>query len=194
MPLDKPHVQPTDLWRIEQRGAVASEPSTPRPLLSENVFDVLLQRVVVTPMQISKTTGNFCVTVPQILETPDPPFHLPTDAYVGGTKIHRAQAVRVEMPLEAILDEFAILDRDAKEMQQSFDKICETPRHTQSWNYSSISPMVKWTGSSLTGKQSNRIRPPTARARSLAAGTPHPHAQPMDASNMGSSYTIFNSE
>ncbi|KAH9072035.1 hypothetical protein Ae201684P_021172 [Aphanomyces euteiches] len=84
--------------------------------------------VVVTPMQISNTTGDLCVTVPQILDTPDPPFQLPTDAYVGGTKIHRAKAVRVEMPLEAILDEFAILDRDAKEMQQSFDKICETTK------------------------------------------------------------------
>ncbi|KAG9399011.1 hypothetical protein AC1031_012391 [Aphanomyces cochlioides] len=105
--------QPSNPWRIVQRGASASEPPTPRPLVSENVFDVLRQHVVVTPMQISNTTGDSCVTVPQILDTPDLPLHLPTDAYCASK------------PLEAILDEFAILDRDAKEMQQSFDKICE---------------------------------------------------------------------
>ncbi|CAK4101566.1 unnamed protein product [Aphanomyces euteiches] len=33
--------QPTNPWRIVQRGAAASEPPTPRPLVSENVFDVL---------------------------------------------------------------------------------------------------------------------------------------------------------
>ena len=120
--------EPANPWRFVRRGAAASEPPTSRPLVSENVFDILRQHVVVTPMQICSSSGEATVLVPQILDTPDPPLQLPADAYVGGTKIHRAKAVRIEMPLDAILDEFALLDRNAKEMQQSFDKICETTK------------------------------------------------------------------
>ena len=109
-------------WRKVTHGPPGTQQLPPheRPWVTNNVFDVLRQHVVVSPMQISNKNGDQKSIVPQILEVPDAPLTLPDDEFIGGTKVEANRPVRIEMPLEAILDEFAALDRAALAHQQYF--------------------------------------------------------------------------
>ncbi|CAK4963558.1 unnamed protein product, partial [Aphanomyces euteiches] len=114
--------KPATPWRKVTHGPPGTQQQPPleRPWVTNNVFDVLRQHVVVSPMQISNVNGEQKSFVPQILEVPDAPLTLPEDEYIGGTKVEANRPVRIEMPLEAILDEFAALDRAALAHQQYF--------------------------------------------------------------------------
>ncbi|ETV90908.1 hypothetical protein H310_14395 [Aphanomyces invadans] len=119
---------PPAAWTRVTRGAPSS-PSTPgRPWVSTNVFDVLRQHVVVTPVQLSASNGKDVIVVPQILESPDAPTSTPPSTFVSGTKIVKGTAVRIEMPLDAILQEFATMDRSSQEAQASFESHCIAAR------------------------------------------------------------------
>ncbi|CAK4098096.1 unnamed protein product, partial [Aphanomyces euteiches] len=79
-------------WRRVQSGAKDQESSTPQPWTSPNIFDVLRQHVVVTPMLISTADGTTKMIVPQILSPPDAPQRAAEDAFVGGTKVESSKA------------------------------------------------------------------------------------------------------
>ncbi|CAK4632422.1 unnamed protein product [Aphanomyces euteiches] len=113
-------------WRRVTRGAKDNTPSAPRPLQSPNIFDVLRQHVVVTPLHISSEDGTRTMIAPQILAAPDAPLSVPEDAFIGGSKVDTTRAVRVEIPLEDLLAEFAELDRTTEAAEQTFSEDCQT--------------------------------------------------------------------
>ncbi|RHY22183.1 hypothetical protein DYB32_009584 [Aphanomyces invadans] len=125
---------PPVAWTRVHRGTPSSPRDPGRPWVSANMFDVLRQHVVVTPVQLSASNGKDVVIVPQILEAPDAPTSTPPSTFVGGTKIVEGKTVRIEMPLDAILQEFALLDRSSQVAQASFDAHCAAARGSTNLN------------------------------------------------------------
>ncbi|KAF0705194.1 hypothetical protein As57867_007082, partial [Aphanomyces stellatus] len=74
---------PPTPWRRVERGASAAANAQPRPWVSDNMFDILRQHVVVTAMQITNSAGDRMMVVPQILDAPNAPNDVPGDAFVG---------------------------------------------------------------------------------------------------------------
>ncbi len=108
-------------WSYVSKGAAAGSNGTARSWLSPNMYDALDAHVSLSTETVYSADKRDLSIVPAVLYRPDAPVQPALGEFVGGTKVKANKAVRVEVPLQTVLDEFAALDNAATATKAGFE-------------------------------------------------------------------------
>ncbi|RHY24745.1 hypothetical protein DYB32_008716, partial [Aphanomyces invadans] len=118
----KQPLQPTDMDIAARERKIVRPPTPPPPGVSPS------PRTAGSPKRQCVPPMERTLRSPQIPESSDVPTSTPPSSFVGGTKIVKGTAVRIEVPLDAILQELTMMDRSSQIAQASFYFDCAVAR------------------------------------------------------------------